>query len=237
MKGRAEVTQKALNNLVTEADIKSEQQIVSLLHKDYPESLFYGEEDESRGALKAPSLWLIDPLDGTNNFAHGIPIYCVSIAYAEMGEVKCGAVYDPERDELFWAQKGAGAFLNGSAIHVTDCDSLQEAIVTTGFYYDRGELMEKTLDSVRRLFRNNIRGIRRTGSAAIDLCWLSCGRFDGYFEYMLSPWDFAAASLILQEAGGRAHDRNGGDFTLDSTGIVASNEKIHNHLLEHVRYS
>ncbi len=236
MKGKAGIAEKALNNLVTEADVKSEELISTILKENFPLSVLYGEESETRGALEADELWVIDPLDGTNNFAHGIPVYCVSIAYAQKGDVKCGVIYDPERDELFTAIKGGGAFLNGSPIAVSNRSTLEEAIVTTGFYYERGEIMDKTLESVRSLFKNNVRGIRRTGSAAIDMCWLACGRFDGYFEYMLSPWDFAAGALIVKEAGGVVNDRVGEASFLDSTGMVASNGKIHEVFLDRVRY-
>ncbi|MFP4240974.1 MAG: inositol monophosphatase family protein [Chitinispirillaceae bacterium] len=237
MKGNAGIDLKAVNNLVTEADTASEKMIWELLSKEFPDSKFYGEENENRGDLDSESLWIVDPLDGTNNFAQGIPIYCVSIAYAQKGRVVCGCVYDPERDELFSAEQGKGAFLNGERISVSKRRSFEESMISVGFYYDRGEMMEKALCSVQRLFRKNIRGLRRIGSAAVDLCWLSCGRFDAYFEYMLSPWDFAAATLLLKEAGGEYHDRDGQLFNLRSTGIIASNGLFHDQFLEEVRWS
>lgn len=237
MKGSASIELKAVNNLVTEADTASEKMIWELLSKEFPESKFYGEENESRGDLDSESLWIVDPLDGTNNYAQGIPVYCVSIAYAQKGEVVCGCVYDPERDELFSAQLGGGAFLNGEKISVSKRKSFEEAMVSVGFYYDRGEMMEKALCSVQRLFRKNIRGLRRIGSAAVDLCWTACGRFDAYFEYQLSPWDFAAGTLLLREAGGVFHDRDGQPFDLRSTGIIASNGLFHDQLLELVGWS
>ncbi len=237
VKGSVLVSEKSSYNLVTEADTGSEKMIWEALSKEFPNSTMYGEENESRGDLESESLWIVDPLDGTNNYAQGIPTYCISIAYASKGLVVCGCVYDPERDELFSAERGKGAFLNGKQIAVSKRASLQESIISVGFYYDRGEMMEKTLCSVQRLFRQNIRGIRRTGSAAVDLCWLSCGRFDAYFEYMLSPWDFAAGMLLLKEAGGKCNDREGATFDLRSTGIIASNGLIHDQLASLVTYS
>jgi myo-inositol-1(or 4)-monophosphatase len=236
MKGHARVSEKALNDLVTEADTGAQKMIEEALLKQFPQSRFFGEEDEKRAALDSENLWIIDPLDGTSNFAHGIPHYCVSIAYASKGVVLCGCVYDAERGELFSAVKGEGAWLNGKKINVTDCTSLQQAIVSVGFYYDRGELMEKTLCSIQALFKKNIRGVRRLGSAAIDLSWLACGRFDAYFEYFLSPWDYAAGMLILQEAGGSISDRDGNSFALGSTGAIASNGRFHEELVSTVRY-
>ncbi|MDG5816918.1 inositol monophosphatase family protein [Chitinispirillales bacterium ANBcel5] len=236
MKGSAGVSEKAMNNLVTEADLSSEKLIGEMLLDRFPDSILYGEEDEKRGAIDSDSLWLIDPLDGTNNYAHGIPVYCVSIAYAQKGDVKCAVVYDPEREELFSAVKGGGAFLNDKRIGVSKRSTLQESIITAGFYYERGELMERTLEAIGKLFRLDVRGFRRTGSAAIDLCWVSCGRFDGYFEYMLSPWDFAAGSLIVSEAGGIIQDRNANPFSLLQTGAIASNGFIHEQLIKTVAF-
>ncbi|MDR0307253.1 MAG: inositol monophosphatase [Chitinispirillales bacterium] len=237
MKGHVRVSDKGINDLVTEADTKAQRMIEDALIEQFPDSRFFGEEDEKRDALDSESLWIIDPLDGTNNFTHTIPVYCVSIAYASKGTVLCGCVYDPERDELFSAQRGGGAYLNGKKISVTNSASLQQAMVSVGFYYDRGELMEKTLCSVQALFKKNIRGIRRMGSAAIDLSWVACGRFDAYFEYFLSPWDYAAGMLLVQEAGGRISDRDGNPFVLGSTGAVASNGRFHEEFVSMVKYS
>jgi len=237
MKGHVAMSEKKINDLVTEADIASQKMIKEALLRQFPESQFFGEEDENRPPLDSEGLWIVDPLDGTNNYAQGLPVYCVSIAYASNGEVLCGCIYDPERDELFSAQKGGGAYLNGNRITVSNRSTLQQSIAAVGFYYDRGELMERTLCSIQALFKNNVRGIRRMGSAAIDLSWLACGRFDAYFEYTLSPWDFAAGMLLVREAGGVLNDRDGGPFNLTSTGVIASNGRFQEELVSMIGYS
>ncbi|NLG16313.1 MAG: inositol monophosphatase [Fibrobacter sp.] len=223
-------------NLVTAADMSAEEKILSCLKESFPETYILSEETFSSQSTGADKLWIIDPLDGTNNFAHSIPQFSVSIAYAEKGEVLAGVVYDPSRDELFTAEKGAGAFLNGKPVRVSSRGSLKESMLSTGFYYERGEMMEKTLGAIYRLFKADIQGIRRMGSAALDLCWTACGRFDGYFEYMLSPWDFAAGALIIKEAGGAFCDRDGLQKGLNGRGVICSNGIIHDELVRLVRY-
>lgn len=223
-------------NLVTVADMSAEKKILSCLKESFPETCILSEETFSSQSTIADKLWIIDPLDGTNNFAHSIPQFSVSIAYAEKGEVLAGVVYDPSRDELFTAEKGVGTFLNSKHIQVSSRGSLKECVLSTGFYYERGEMMEKTLGAIYRLFKADIQGIRRMGSAALDLCWTACGRFDGYFEYMLSPWDFAAGSLIIKEAGGAFCDRDGLQNGLNGRGVICSNGIIHDELVKLVRY-
>jgi myo-inositol-1(or 4)-monophosphatase len=213
-------------NLVTEADMMAEQFLTEKLKKLVPDSLILGEEGSSEEDRSAKKLWIIDPLDGTNNFAHTIPHFAVSVAYAESGVVKCGIVYDPSRDECFTASMSRGAFLNDKSISVSKRETIQDSMIVTGFYYDRGNLMERTLLSIHRLFKSNIRGIRRMGSAALDICWVASGRFEGYFEYQLSPWDFAAGQLILKEAGGVFCDVDGVERGLFSKGIICSNGLI-----------
>jgi len=146
--------------------------------------------------------------------------------------VEAGIVFDPVREEMFAAARGRGAFLNDNPINVSGINSLKEAVVATGFYYDRGEIMRKTLQSIERLFEANIHGMRRLGSAALDLCWVACGRFDAYFEYTLSTWDFAAGMLIVEEAGGCCSDQAGGSLDLNSSGIAVSNGNFHHDFLE-----
>jgi myo-inositol-1(or 4)-monophosphatase len=230
------VDQKSSNNLVTEADRQSERLIVDIIRDRFPGAGFLGEEETIRRSERLDDLWVIDPIDGTNNYAHGIPLYCVSIAYVQKGEPVIGVVYDPVRDELFSARAGAGAWCNGAPLRVTDSARLEASIVATGFYYERGVLMERTLDAIRRLFEANIRGIRRTGSAALDLCWLAAGRFDAYFEYRLSPWDFAAGMLLVREAGGICDDRTGRRLDLEGTGVIVSNGAVHESLSRTVRW-
>jgi myo-inositol-1(or 4)-monophosphatase len=187
--------------------------------------------------IMSERLWIIDPLDGTNNFAHSIPHYSISVAYAEKGEVKVAVIYDPNRDELFTAESGRGAFCNGEKILVSQSKSLKESVIATGFYYERGEMMQNTLFSIFRLFGENIQGIRRMGSAALDLSWVACGRYDGYFEYKLSPWDFAAGMLLVKEAGGVFSDRDGMDQGLRSQGVICSNRCLYEDILRLVKWS
>ncbi|MFO7951621.1 MAG: inositol monophosphatase family protein [Bacillota bacterium] len=225
------ISEKAANNLVTEADLAAQEIITGIIQEHFPEHSIIAEEGDLRAKSNASNLWIIDPLDGTNNFAHTIPHFCISIAYASKGQVMAGIVYDPLRNEVFSAIRGQGTFLNEAPIRVSETRSLSEAIVATGFYYERCEIMRKTLNSIEQLFEANVHGIRRYGSAALDLCWVACGRFDAYFEYKISTWDFAAGMLILEEAGGKCSDHRGEVLGLNSTGIAVSNGKIHEEFL------
>ena len=234
--GKAKVSQKQSQNLVTEADLASERLIVDSITKQYPEHLFLLEEGQSTAIGSEPHVWIIDPLDATNNYAHGIPHFSVSIAYASKGIPSVGVVWDPIRGEEFYAERGAGAFLNGERIQTSTRGKLTESIIATGFYYDRGVLMERTLDGIRNLFHQNIRGIRRSGGAALDLSWVACGRFDGFFEYELEPWDYAAGSLLISEAGGICSDRTGQALSLSSRNIIAGNESNHKALVNAVSW-
>jgi len=221
-----DIMEKSSNNLVTRADLESEERIVSSIKKMFPGHSFLAEENHPAKRGTSEHLWIIDPLDGTTNFAHGIPHFCISIAYAHHGKIKMGLVYDPLRKEWFSAIAGEGAFLNDIKIGVSQCGALNQSVIATGFYYDRGALMEKTMDTIHALLKQNIRDIRRTGSAALDMCWVACGRFDGYFEYRLFPWDFSAAMLIVSEAGGVCVDKTGRPLGVHSENVVASNATI-----------
>jgi len=232
----ASISEKTDNSLVTEADIKAQETIVAKIREHFPEHSIIAEEQDLWSKNDASDLWIIDPLDGTNNYAHKIPHFCISIAYARSGQVVAGAVFDPVRNEMFSAMEGKGAYLNDVPISVSGVLSLQQAIVATGFYYDRGMIMRKTLNSIEKLFQENIHGIRRFGGAALDLCWVACGRFDAYFEYKLSTWDFAAGMLIVEEAGGHCTDQKGSRLDLNSTGITASNSKFHKDFLNVVSW-
>jgi myo-inositol-1(or 4)-monophosphatase len=207
-----------------------------MIRKKYPSHSVLAEERHEDTDVLSKSLWIIDPLDGTNNYAHTTPHFCVSIAYAEKGRILAGVVLDPMRKELFTAARGGGAFLNGTRISVSKTAVISRAIITTGFYYDRGRLMEKTLAAIHSLFKADIRGIRRLGSAALDLCWVACGRFDGYFEYRLSPWDFAAGMLIIREAGGKCSDREGKELGLTSKSAAVSNGRIRREFIRIVKW-
>jgi myo-inositol-1(or 4)-monophosphatase len=237
MVGKSAISTKgSTNNLVTEADKASEKLICKKILENFPDHAILGEEGHTEIDLDLPKLWIVDPLDGTNNFAHSVPQFSVSIAYAEYGRILCGAVYDPNREELFFAERGSGAYLNDKKIGVSPSQSLSESIVATGFYYDRGALMENTLRAIYHLFSANIQCIRRFGSAALDLSWVACGRFDAYYEYQLSPWDFAAGTLILEEAGGRWSDTDGVQRLIHSKGILSSNSKLFDSFYNCVNY-
>ena len=223
--GKAAVRQKSTQDLVTEADIESEERITAIIHRAFPDHTVLREEGASTGNIQDDHLWVIDPLDATNNYAHGIPHFSVSIGYAQKGAVQVGVILDPLRREMFTAVKGHGALLNDRPMRVSSREGLPESIIATGFYYDRGLVMERTLDTIRELFYQNIRGIRRTGGAALDLSWVACGRFEGFFEYKLAPWDYAAGSLIVQEAGGICTDRGGNPLLLGSGSIIAGNRR------------
>jgi myo-inositol-1(or 4)-monophosphatase len=238
MLGKATVSEKGMTqNLVTEADLAAEQLVTELIRSRFPSHQFLLEEGQSTGGADAEHLWIIDPLDATNNFAHNIPHFSVSIAYANRGEIRAGVVLDPTRNELFHASLGSGTFLNDKPVHVTGATRLEECIVGTGFYYDRGAMMKRTLDSIHTLFSRNVRGIRRMGSAAIDIAWVACGRFDGFFEYRLEPWDYSAGMLLVREAGGRCTDRSGAPLQINSRSVIATNGRVHQLIEDAVRWN
>lgn len=224
-------TKTASFDLVTIADIEAEKVVVALIKEHFPGHNFLAEENKY-AHTGSEYTWIIDPLDGTSNFAYGLPIFCVSIAIAKKDEVIAGAVYDPTRDELFYAQKTGGAFLNGKKISVSTVDKLTESLLITGFYYDRGKEMLENLDKIKQFLLYPIVGLRRLGAAALDLSYIACGRASGYWEYKLSPWDFAAGKLIVQEAGGKVSGRHGEIIPLEKHFIAASNGKIHNAMLK-----
>ena len=234
--GRADVREKGPANLVTQADVEAEEAIVRLIAGRFPSHAFLREEGGSDTDPTTGPVWIIDPLDGTNNYAQGIPHFAVSIAFADAGRVKTGVVCDPIRSELFTAIEGQGAFLNGQPIRVSDRGALTESVFATGFYYDRGKLMERTLDRIKDLFHRHVRGFRRTGAAALDAAWVACGRFDAFFEYRLAPWDYAAAALIVSEAGGRCADRAGRPLRLDSRSVVMANAGVFDEFLDVVKW-
>jgi myo-inositol-1(or 4)-monophosphatase len=178
----------------------------------------------------SPYRWIIDPLDGTVNFAHGFPMFCVSIAFEAEGKLLYGVVYEPLRDELFEAQKGEGSLVNGQLIRVSRTDRLERALVATGFPYDIRERLPETTARLARVL-GVVQGVRRAGSAALDMCYVACGRLDGFFEENLKPWDTAAGLLIITEAGGRITTFEGGEYDLYSPNILASNEILHGKLM------
>ncbi len=220
-------SKKSTYDLVTESDIAAEQKIVSLISERFPDHNFLAEEDRYP-ETQSPYKWIVDPLDGTNNFAFKIPFYSVSIALYRDDTPVCAAVYIPALGEMFTAEKGAGAWLNGRRIHTSAPDAFVDCVLVTGFYYDRGEVMERTLDKIRAFFQQGIVGIRRTGSAAMDLCFVACGRFAGFWEFLLSPWDYAAGILLIEEAGGRITDLEGNPLSLagENPVLAAGSEEL-----------
>ena len=227
------VEHKGVIDLVTDFDLRSEQLLVDGLHRSFPQDPILAEEG---GGASGSRRWLIDPLDGTTNFAHGLPHFCVSIAYADEGVVRLGVVYDPTRDELFEALAGEGARLNGRPVHVSDATDLDRSLLVTGFPYDIRTEPETNLEPFARFALRSV-GVRRFGSAALDLAYVACGRFDGYWELRLSPWDWAAGLLLVQEAGGRVTRTDGAeDVFRPPTSIVASNGRIHAAMLDVLRH-
>jgi myo-inositol-1(or 4)-monophosphatase len=224
-------TKSSSFDLLTVADTESEKAAVALIKRRFPEHNILAEEHSYK---KTPCeyTWVIDPLDGTNNFACGLPIFCASVAVADKTRVLAAAVYDVTRNELFYAKRGEGAFLNGKRIRVNAAKNLKESLLITGFYYDRGQKMIDTLEAIKRFHFASIIGIRRLGAAALDLCYVACGRAAGFWEFQLSPWDFTAGMLFIQEAGGKVTGSKGERVPLfEKYFVVASNKKIHSAML------
>ena len=220
-------------DIVTEADRASEKLISERLHAAFPDHGVYGEEG-TRSALESEYRWYVDPLDGTTNFAHGFPVFCVvlgcerrepGLAPEEDGEMVAGVIYDPLRDELFSAARGKGARLNGEPIHVSRTKALQESLIATGFPSQKRHRSPNAHFYQEFTLRSH--GVRRAGSAALDLAYVAAGRIDGYWEFKLNPWDTSAGYLLVEEAGGQITHFDGGRFTLDSREIFATNGLIH----------
>ena len=224
-----EVSRKrGFNDLVTDVDKGSEKIIIDKIKKSFPEHSILAEESGEHDAGDNIK-WVIDPLDGTTNYAHAFPSFCVSIGVIVSGSVKVGVVYDPTRDELFFAAKGAGAFLNGNPMKVSGVPSVSEALVATGFGYDLNDKLANVGYFTTMLTK--AQALRRPGSAAMDLCYVACGRLDGFWELGLLPWDTAAGQFLVQEAGGVVTTMDGGPFDIYKKGIVATNGRIHEEML------
>lgn len=223
------VSDKGLNQLVSYVDVEAEKQLVNGLGQIMPEAGFITEEDTSDIGRKTYN-WIIDPLDGTTNFIHGVPVFSVSVALALEEEIQVAAVYEIGRNELFHAVRGEGAFCNGLAIKVTNETKLKNSLMATGFPYYDFEQMEAYLNVLKHLMQTT-HGLRRMGSAAVDLAYVACGRFEGFFEYGLNPWDVAGGILLVQEAGGTVSDfKNESDYLFGKS-IVADNTGIHKELM------
>lgn len=216
-------------NLVTEIDKKSEQIIFERIRKRYPDHDFLGEESGA-AEVKSEFKWIIDPLDGTVNYTHGLPVFCVSIGLEHNGEIVLGVVYDPNLDELYTAEKGKGAWLNKKRIQVSKTTRLIESLIVTGFPYDVRDNPEPILAHFGN-FLKEAQAVRRLGSAALDLCYVALGRFDGFWEGMLNPWDMAAGVLMVTEAGGKWTDFQGLPTTVYGKQMLATNGLIHDKML------
>ncbi|HEX8096804.1 MAG TPA: inositol monophosphatase family protein [Pyrinomonadaceae bacterium] len=231
--GRAmRVTHKGDINPVTEADLASERLIIERINSYYPRHRVLAEESDEAGSGTGGGgewKWIVDPLDGTVNYSHGYPCYCVSVALEREGRIELGVIYDPSRDETFAAERGQGATLNGRRIRVSEVEDLNRAMICTGFPYDVRER-----NDFARHFTNFImhaQAVRRDGSAALDLAYVACGRFDGFWEEGLRPWDVAAGVILIEEAGGRVSRYDGSPFDVYTPPIVASNGLVHEEMM------
>jgi myo-inositol-1(or 4)-monophosphatase len=224
-----EIKYKRRSDLVTVADRRSEALIVGHLRERFPDHAIVAEEGGNH-LSSSDYCWYVDPLDGTTNYAHGFPVYCVTLGLTYRGEVVAGVVYDPTRNEMYTAERGAGAYVNDQRMQVSPIENLSESLVATGFppFANNHDL------NVQFYFRFTelSHGIRRAGSAALDLCWVAAGRFEGFWELKLNPWDKAAGTLVVTEAGGRISDVRGGDFNLLGDDVFASNGLVHGQMLE-----
>lgn len=227
--GSLNVRSKQVNDFVTQVDQAAEEAIIEIVRKAYPDHGFLAEES---GATAADSeyLWVIDPLDGTTNFIHGFPQYCVSIGVRHRGVMAHATVYDPVKNELFTASKGAGAYVNDRRIRVSKCLRLRDALVGTGFPFKELSRLDIYSRQLRKLMENSA-GVRRAGAAALDLAYVACGRLDAFWELGLSPWDMAAGALLIQEAGGLVGDLRGDQGWFESGDICAATPKVFSELL------
>jgi myo-inositol-1(or 4)-monophosphatase len=229
---------KGTLDLVTDTDRKVEAFVVERLRRAFPDHLFVAEEASAGTVPQRPPAdtyaWYLDPVDGTTNFAHSYPQFALSLALARGADMQLGFVYEPTRRELFAARRGRGATLNGKPIHVSTTDDIGRALLGTGFPYDRREHVEFYLGFVAD-FMCRAQGIRRAGAASLDLCYIACGRLDGFWEWKLSPWDTAAGCLIVREAGGSVTDFHGGPFDPFGQQTLASNGRIHQSMVDLLR--
>jgi myo-inositol-1(or 4)-monophosphatase len=227
------IDKKGAIDLVTEIDIAIERDFRQMIAARFPDHIVLGEEFEQRGDRDEvpPFCWVFDPVDGTTNYAHGLPIFCSSLALEIDGEAVVGAIYDPSRRELYTAERGSGAWLNGAPLRVSRADTLIDSLLVTGFPYtvqtDAAELV-----GLFGEFLGKARAVRRLGSAALDLCYVAAGRLDGFWEQKLNPWDMAAGALLVEEAGGTVTSSTGAPFTSRSTSVLATNGRIHAAMVE-----
>jgi len=227
---RLTIHRKRQNDYVSEVDHAAEAEIIKILKEAYPTHGFYAEES-GKDRAKNEYVWCIDPLDGTTNFLHGNPHYCVSIALMHNGVPEQGVVFDPNRNELFTATKGSGAYLNERRIRTSKLENFKDSLIATGFPFREESQFDEYVAQFSAMVRATA-GLRRPGAAALDLAWVACGRVDGFWEIGLSPWDMAAGALLVREAGGRIGDLQGEDKFMESGKVVASNPKIFTQLLK-----
>lgn len=234
--GAAQITNKGDIDLVTEADVAAEELIIDRIRSHYPQHGILAEESGEavpEGPKRGEWKWIIDPLDGTTNYAHGYPCFCVSIAVEQSGTLEIGVVYDPMRNEMFAAERGHGATLNERRIRVSNIEDLNNAMVCTGFPYDVRNRPDFARDFTN--FTLHAQAVRRDGSAALDLAYVACGRFDGFWEDGLNAWDIAAGALLINEAGGRITNFNNEPLDIYTRKVVASNGRVHEAMLRLLR--
>jgi myo-inositol-1(or 4)-monophosphatase len=224
------IDKKGIVNLVTEVDRGAEKIIYRIITEAFPQDRFIAEEGSSNDG-KSGLVWYVDPLDGTTNFAHRLPHFCISIGLVEAGIPVAGCVYNPNLDECFTAAKGQGAFLNDKPIHVSQVENLTDSLLATGFPYDLRDSSEDNLVNFA-LFYKNCQAVRRAGAAALDLAYVACGRFDGFWEFKLQGWDIAAGIILVREAGGQVSNYSGNPVEITKGEVLASNGKIHSVMLD-----
>jgi myo-inositol-1(or 4)-monophosphatase len=232
--GGFEVTAKRANDFVTEIDKAAEMAIIDIVRQAYPDHGILAEESGENAGTKDEYTWVIDPLDGTTNFIHGFPQYCVSIGVRFRGQITHAVIYDPMKNELFTGSKGRGAFLDDRRVRVTKCAHLKESLIGTGFPFKELDRIDLYMRQIRTMMVSSA-GVRRAGAAALDLAYVACGRLDGFWEMGLSKWDMAAGSLIVREAGGLVGGLTGEDDWYESGDIVAATPKVFAQLLEAIK--
>lgn len=226
----SQIETKSKNNYVTEVDKLSEETIIKIIKSIYPDHSIFAEESGDDN-ISSDYRWIIDPLDGTTNYIHGVPFFCISIALEYQGEIILGVIYDPVRNEMFYAEKGKGAYLNSEKIHVSKKEDISTSVITVGFPYKSYHNIEHYINTLTKI-AGRCSNIRKVGSSAIDLAYVAAGRFDGYWELDLGQWDIAAGIILIQEAGGIVTDTEGDKNFMQTGNTVASNKKIHSQLLE-----